>query len=112
MELVFEKADEGDIPELTQVMTRAFDDDARKHFGVEKGGPPGYDDGEFFRKWMLGYEESIGHKVLFDGQIVGCVIVWILERGGDGINDTPDVHHSQLVVAVADDWCHTKAEGP
>jgi len=31
---------EEDIPELSQVMTRAFDDDARKHLGVEKGGPP------------------------------------------------------------------------
>jgi hypothetical protein len=54
MNLVFEKAGEGDIPELTRVMTRAFDDDAQKHLGIEKGGPPGYDDGEFFRKWMLG----------------------------------------------------------
>jgi GNAT superfamily N-acetyltransferase len=71
----------GDIPELAQVMTRAFDDDTQKHLGVEKGGPPGYDDGEFFRKWMLGYEESVGYKVLVDGQIVGCAIVWIYEHG-------------------------------
>ena len=81
MELAFEKAGEGDIPELTRVMTRAFDDDAQKHLGIEKGGPPGYDNGEFFRKWMLGHEESIGYKVLLDGQVIGGIIVWILEHG-------------------------------
>jgi hypothetical protein len=46
-ELVFETITEADIPELTQVMMRAFDDDARKHLGLERGGPPGYDNGDF-----------------------------------------------------------------
>jgi len=45
---------------MTQVMTRAFDDDARKHLGAQKGGPEGYDDGEFFRKWLFGYESTVG----------------------------------------------------
>ncbi|MGD1994471.1 MAG: hypothetical protein PVI59_14855, partial [Anaerolineae bacterium] len=56
--LVFESITEADVPELTAVMTRAFDDDAQKHLGQERGGPPGYDDGEFFRKWLFGYQES------------------------------------------------------
>ena len=80
MDLVFEEATEADIPELTRVMTRAFDDDSRKHLGVEKGGPEGYDDGEFFRRWLLPYEESVGYKILQDGQVIGGVIVWILEH--------------------------------
>ena len=46
MDLIFEEATEQDIPDLTRVMTLAFDDDARKHLGQEKGGPPGYDNGE------------------------------------------------------------------
>ena len=45
-------------------MTRAFDDDSQKHLGIEKGGPPGYDDGEFYRKWLFGYEQSIGYKTI------------------------------------------------
>ena len=43
--LSFEQIAEADVPELTGVMTRAFDDDSQKHLGIEKGGPPGYDDG-------------------------------------------------------------------
>jgi GNAT superfamily N-acetyltransferase len=81
MDLSFETITESDIPELTRVMTRAFDDDAQRHLGQEKGGPPGYDDGGFFQEWLFPYEESKGYKVLLDGRIVGGLIVWILEDG-------------------------------
>jgi len=80
-ELAFEAMDESDIPVLTHVMRRAFDDDAQKHFGRERGGPPGYDDGEFFRKWLLPYEQSVGYKVRSGGEVVGGIIVWILPKG-------------------------------
>jgi len=79
--LVFEPIAEADIPELTRVMTRAFDDDSQKHLGLERGGPPGYDNGDFFRKWLFGYKETDGYKVLLAGQVVGGVIVWILPSG-------------------------------
>ena len=79
--LVFEPITETDVPELTAVMTRAFDDDAQKHLGQEKGGPPGYDDGEFFRKWLFGYQESVGYKIIAEDKVIGGVIVWILEHG-------------------------------
>ena len=69
---------EADVPELTDVMTRAFDDDARKHLGQAKGGPPGYDDGEFFRKWLFGFDVTRGYKAVSDGRAVGGIIVWIL----------------------------------
>ncbi len=42
-----------DLKELTAVMTRAFDDDSRRHLGEERGGPEGYDDGSFLRRWCL-----------------------------------------------------------
>ena len=79
MDLTFEKAAEKDIPELTKVMVCAFDDDAQKHLGLEKGGPPGYDNGDFFRTWLLPYKESVGYKILSDGKVIGGIIVWILE---------------------------------
>jgi GNAT superfamily N-acetyltransferase len=79
--LSFEEITETDIPELTSVMTRAFDDDAQRHLGVEKGGPEGYDNGDFFRKWLFGYRESIGYKILAQGKAIGGIIVWILEPG-------------------------------
>ena len=81
LSLSFEEISEADIAELTEVMTRAFDDDARKHQGLEKGGPEGYDNGEFFRTWLLPYQESVGYNILFEGIIVGGLIVWILPEG-------------------------------
>ena len=77
-ELIFEEATEQDIPQLTQVMTHAFDDDSQKHLGRAKGGPEGYDNGDFFRKWLLPYKESVGYKILLAGQVIGGFIVWIL----------------------------------
>lgn len=79
--VTFEPFLEEDIPELTGVMTRAFDDDAQKHLGQARGGPEGYDNGDFFRKWLFGYKETDGYKMLLDGKAVGAVIVWILEGG-------------------------------
>jgi GNAT superfamily N-acetyltransferase len=79
--LAFEAITDDDVPELTRVMTRAFDDDARKHLGQERGGPPGYDTSDFFRQWLFGYDETDGYKVLRAGQVIGGVIIWILPDG-------------------------------
>ena len=81
LHLLFEEFTEADISELTGIMTRAFDDDAQKHLGQERGGPEGYDNGDFFRTWLFGYQESVGYKVLSDGTIIGAMIVWILPGG-------------------------------
>jgi GNAT superfamily N-acetyltransferase len=81
LELSFELMVETDVPTLTEVMKHAFDDDAQKHLGLERGGPPGYDDGEFFRTWLLPYKESIGYKILAGEVVIGGVIVWILPEG-------------------------------
>lgn len=79
--LSFEEITEADVPELTGVMTRAFDDDAQKHLGKERGGPEGYDNGDFFREWLFGYPQTVGYKVLSEDRIIGAIIVWILPDG-------------------------------
>ena len=79
--LVFEIMGEEDIPAMTPVMRRAFDDDARKHLGIEKGGPPGYDNGDFFREWLIPYQESVGYKILSGESLIAGIIVWILPEG-------------------------------
>ncbi len=79
--LTFAEITEADIDELTGVMTRAFDDDAQKHLGQPRGGPPGYDNGDFFRQWLFGYPQTAGHKALLDGKAVAGIIVWILPEG-------------------------------
>ena len=78
IELKFEVAEEKDIPDLTEVMTQAFNDDSQRHLGKPKGGPSGYDNGDFFRTWLLPYEQSHGYKILHKGKIIGGLIVWIL----------------------------------
>ena len=79
--LSFVEIVEEDLPELTEVMTRAFDNDAQKHRGLEKGGPEGYDNGDFFRTWLLPYKESVGYKILSKDKVIGGIIVWILPEG-------------------------------
>jgi hypothetical protein len=49
--LHFERMTEANIPELTEIMTHTFDDDARKFLDQPSGGPPYYNTGEFLRKW-------------------------------------------------------------
>ena len=79
--LAFEAMTEADIPRLTEVMARAFDDDARKHLGVPRGGPDGYDNGDFFRRWVFGSSGSAGGKIVADGETIGGYIVWVFEHG-------------------------------
>ena len=76
--LTYEEITEADVPQLTEVMTRAFDDDSQKHRGLERGGPDGYDNGDFFRTWLFPYEQSVGYRILWEGELIGGIIVWIL----------------------------------
>ncbi|MEA3335343.1 MAG: GNAT family N-acetyltransferase [Chloroflexota bacterium] len=80
MNIIIEQTQEEDIPALTKAMTHAFDHDAQVHLGVEKGGPEGYDDGGFFRKWLFSYDESDGYKILLDDEVIGGIIVWVFEH--------------------------------
>lgn len=65
-----------DIEELTTIMKRAFDEDARIHLGRESGGPPGYDDGSFLRHWGMN-PNTTSFKIYEDGNLIGGTILWI-----------------------------------
>lgn len=69
-----------DIAALTDVMTRAFDDDAQRHLGVERGGPPGYDDGTFLHEHALD-PRARAFTATLEGRPVGAIIVF---PGDDG----------------------------
>ena len=72
-----------DVDALTDVMTRAFDDDSLRHLGLEKGGPPGYDTGEFLRKH--GFDpRSSAFAATLDGTLVGAVIAFP-QQGGNHV---------------------------
>ena len=70
----------GDVDALTAVMTRAFDDDARRHLGVPKGGPPGYDTGGFLREHGLD-PRARAFVALLEERPVGAIIVFPGEDG-------------------------------
>jgi N-acetylglutamate synthase-like GNAT family acetyltransferase len=103
---------ERDIEGLTTIMTRAFDDDAQKHLGKARGGPEGYDNGDFFRKWLFSYKESEGFKIIHQEQVVGGIIVWNLP-GGHNILGTifidPDFQDQGLGTAT---WQAIEAKYP
>lgn len=63
------------IPELTGIMVAAFDDDSRRFRGMERGGPPGYEDGSFLRKWGLA-SPTHSYVVYLGDAMVGAYIVW------------------------------------
>ncbi len=74
-----EHATSEDVERLTEIQTRAFDDDnKRKPPGCSMDGPPGYDSVDWNAGWI---EQTPYYKILFDGQIVGGIIVFDMGRG-------------------------------
>lgn len=82
--LTFSKMTAADIPTLTPIMTRAFNEDSRLFFENPVGGPPGYDDGSFLQKWGI---ESGAHayRVDKDGKTIGAMIIFIQEQRKEGM---------------------------
>ncbi|MBB6621959.1 GNAT family N-acetyltransferase [Clostridium gasigenes] len=74
--LKFELLEEKDIEILTPIMEKSFDEDARIHLNEPKGGPPGYDNGDFLREYGLS-KEATSYKISLEGTAIGCVILWI-----------------------------------
>ncbi|MBP7175531.1 MAG: GNAT family N-acetyltransferase [Thermoclostridium sp.] len=74
--LTFTAFDKSDVEILTPIMKRAFDEDSRRHLNEPTGGPDGYDNGDFLRKYALN-KKSDAYKVSWNGKPVGAVIVWI-----------------------------------
>ena len=70
--------EEADIPGLTGIMMRAFDADSMMHLG-KRGGPPGYDTGEFLRKYGLD-PHCTALKILVDGRASGAALLWVNEK--------------------------------
>ena len=74
----FEPVTHSDIATLTTIMKAAFDEDTRRHLHRPCGGPLGYDNGEFIRKWFI-ESDSEGFKILADGVLIGGVNVFMNE---------------------------------
>jgi GNAT superfamily N-acetyltransferase len=95
MNITFETPTPDDAEALVQVQIRAFHDDTRL-YGVELGGPEGYDSVEHMREKTAKHPS---HKILLDGKIVGGMVVF--DRGGgyyhlDVIFIDPDYHNQGI----------------
>ncbi|MFX0069225.1 MAG: GNAT family N-acetyltransferase [Promethearchaeota archaeon] len=73
-QLRYVEATEADIPALTAVMTRSFDDDTQRFQGKPEGGPEGYNTGDFFRQFM-GPGRSC-YKIILGNTLIGAFIVF------------------------------------
>lgn len=76
MNINFDKMTEKDISRLVNIMKRAFDYDTKIHLGRETGGPTGYDDGSFLRKWGLD-KKATSYCIYLDDVLIGGAILWI-----------------------------------
>ncbi len=72
-QLRYVEATEADIPALTAVMTRSFDDDSQRFRGEPEGGPNGYNNGGFFRQFM---RPGNCYKIMLGDTLIGAFIVF------------------------------------
>ncbi|MFQ5979726.1 MAG: GNAT family N-acetyltransferase [Candidatus Heimdallarchaeota archaeon] len=88
IDIRFERALEADIPELTSIMKRAFDDDSQRFLGKPEGGPPGYDDGSFLERWGFSEEGGDCYKIILDDSKAIGVFIVFLPRNGKNVLGT------------------------
>ena len=81
--LLFTPMVKSDIPVLTPIMKRSFDQDAQLFFQKPEGGPPGYDDGSFLEKWGL-HPEAASYRIDLNGTPIGAIILFVHEEHGSG----------------------------
>ena len=74
--LSFRKFTENDVECFTKIMKRAFDKDTQIHTGQNEGGPDGYDNGDFLKKWYL-HNDVTSFAIFNENQPIGAVALWI-----------------------------------
>ena len=77
--LSFARATVDDAPTLCAASTPSFDDDARRFFGMEAGGPPGYNDLQYHISLAAStaYKEQYTYyKILWDQEIIGGIVIF------------------------------------
>ena len=113
--LVFEPFTENDIEALSPIIKRAFDDDTKIHSfvtGKTEGGPPGYDDGGFFREWYL-HKDVTSYKISQGEKLIGGIALWINENHINYLGNVfidPDLQGKGIGKTVWDFAEHTYPE--
>ncbi len=74
-----------DAQTLCDLMTKTFDDDAQRWFGIPQGGPPRYDELSYHQELVEGRAWSdphVYHKIIFEDRIVGGLVVFPNDSSG------------------------------
>ncbi len=102
--IIYENILEEDYKVLTDIMTRAFDDDTRMHTNLQADGPRGYNDGSLLRKLNENIK-YISRKIILDGVIVGGYTVEIAENHAELIMLflDPEIKNMGIGLAVWND---------
>jgi hypothetical protein len=109
--LQFDDFYDKDVALLTPIMKRAFDEDAKRFLNENSGGPDGYDNGEFLRKYALN-KDSTAYKISKDGKSVGAIILWINKNHENFLGNMfidPDLQDKGLGLTV---WEFIESEYP
>jgi hypothetical protein len=77
--LLIERLRDEHIGALAPIMRGAFDADSRMHRG-KPGGPEGYEDGSFLKKWGL-EGGSVSYATYLGARLAGATILWIGDNG-------------------------------
>jgi len=75
--LGFRKFEKSDLDLFTQMFKKAFDNDSQIHLGID-GGPEGYENGDFLKKWYL-HEDVTSYAIYKDNIPIGGIALWIKE---------------------------------
>ena len=76
--LSFKEFEDNDVEYFTKIMKRAFDKDSQIHLGID-GGPDGYENGKFLKKWYL-HKDVSSYAIYKDNIAIGGIALWINEN--------------------------------
>ncbi len=101
-DLQFRDFEATDVELFTDIMKRAFDEDTRIHLGRASGGPPGYDNGDFLRRWAL-HPDSTAYAIFKGVAPIGVVTVWIRDNHENFLGNIfvdPDLQNQGLGLQI------------
>jgi GNAT superfamily N-acetyltransferase len=100
--LNFRQFEENDVNLFFQIFKKAFDRDTQIHLNEQEGGPDGYENGEFLKKWYL-HKDTKAFGVFKDGKPVGGINVWINENNENFLGNTfvdPDFQEKGIGLII------------
>jgi len=98
--LSFKPFEESDIETLSPLMKRAFDKDSQIHLGID-GGPDGYENGNFLKKWYLSNKNG-AFAIYKDDKPIGGINVFVNIQKKEGFlgNMFIDVEYEDKGIGV------------